>query len=124
VQAREKSRPREWRGSDVAGLPVWLCDCMYECMFVCSSCGLSGAVCAGLHCRLRPRARTGRRVAFGVVGTAISSLLSRRSFSRKEGEGARAAGGSESDRFFAEDLDGVVASKAGGKRFPMGFMVV
>lgn len=126
VQAREKSRPREWRGSEVAGLPVWLCDCMYEWMFVCSSCGLSGAVvesCAGLGiCRLRPRARkSGRRVAFGVVGTAMSSLLSRRSFSRKEGEGASAAGGSERDLC---DLDGVVASKAGGKRLPTGAMVV
>jgi hypothetical protein len=125
VQAREKSRPREWRGSDVAGLPVWLCDCMYECIFVCSNCGLSGAVvesCAGLGiCRLRPRARkSGRRVAFGVVGKAISSLLSRLSFSRKEGEGASAAGGSE--RLLC-DLDGVVASKAGGRRLPMGFIV-
>lgn len=113
----------------MAGLPVWLCDCIYEWMFVCSSCGLSGAVvesCAGLGiCRLRPRARkSGRRVAFGVVGTAMSSLLSRRSFSRKEGEGARAAGGSDRLRFFAGDLDGVVASKAGGRRLPVGLIIV
>lgn len=129
VHAREKSSPLECLGSDVAGLPVWLCDCMYECMFVDSSCGLSGAVvesCAGLGiCRLRPRVRkSGRRVVFGVVGTALSSLLSRRSFSRIDGEGARTpAGGSERLLFFAGDLDGVLASKTGGRRLLTLFII-
>jgi len=128
VHAREKSSPRECLGSEVAGLPVWLCDCMYEWMFVCSSCGLSGAAvesCAGLGiCKLKPRERkSGRRVVLGVVGTALSSLLSRRSFSRKDGDGARAAGGSDRLRFFAGDLEGVLASKAGGKRLLTVFIV-
>jgi hypothetical protein len=124
VQAREKSSPRECLGSEVAGLPVWLCDCMYEWMLVCSSRGLSGAVvesCAGLGIwRFRPRERkSGRRVVLGVVGTALSSLLSRRNVSRKEGEGARVAGGSERLLCFAGDLDGVLASKAGGRKLFM-----
>jgi len=128
VHAREKSSPRECLGNEVAGLPVWLCDCMYEWMFVCSSCGLRGAIvesCAGLGiCRLKPRDRkSGRRVVLGVVGTALSSLLSRRSFSRKDGDGARAAGGSERLRFFAGDLEGVLASKAGGRRLLTVFIV-
>jgi hypothetical protein len=58
-----------------------------------------------------------------VVGTALSSLLSRRSFSRKEGEGASAAGGSERLLFFAGVLDGVLTSKAGGRRLLTVFMV-
>ena len=128
MHAREKSSPRECLGSEVAGLPVWLWDCMYEWMFVCSSCGLSGAViesCAGLGiCKLKPRDRkSGRRVDLGVVGTALSSLLSRRSFSRKDGDGARAAGGSDRLRFFAGDLDGVLASKTGGRRLLTVFIV-
>lgn len=123
MEAREKSSPRECLGSDVAGLPVWLCNCMYEWIFVCSSRGLSGAAlesCAGLGiCRLKPRERkSGRRMAFGVVGTALSSLLSRRSFSWKDGEGARAVGGSERLRFFAGDTEGVFASEGGFKRSP------
>ena len=114
MQAREKSSPRECLGSEVAGLPVWLCDCMYEWMFVCSSCGLSGAViesCAGLGiCKLKPRDRkSGRRVVLGVVGT--------------DGDGARAAGGSDRLRFFASDLEGVLASKTGGRRLLTVFIV-
>ena len=101
---------------------------MYEWMFVCSSCGLSGAgtdSCAGLGiCRLNPRERkSGRRVVLGVVGTALSSLLSRRSFSRKDGDGARATGGSDRLRFFAGDLEGVLASKTGGRRLLTVFIV-
>lgn len=49
-----------------------------------------------------------------MVGTALSSLLSRRMFSRKLGEGARAAvvgaaGGSERLRFLLGVFKGVVA---------------
>ena len=59
-----------------------------------------------------------------MVGTALSSLLSRRSFSRKDGDGARAAGGSERLRFFAGDLEGVLASKTGGRRLLTVFIVL
>jgi hypothetical protein len=62
-------------------------------------------------------------VVLGVVGTALSSLLSRRSFSRKDGDGASAAGGSDRLRFFAGDVEGVLASKAGGKRLLTVFIV-
>jgi hypothetical protein len=118
VQAREKSNPRECRGKDVAGLPDWLCNCIYEYMLAWSSCGLSGTVCescAGLGiCRLRPRVRnSGRRSDLGVVGTALSSFDSRRRFSWKEGLGASAVGGSERLRFLAGGFDGVVESSAG-----------
>lgn len=129
VEAREKSSPRECLGSDVAGLPVWLCDCIYEWMLVCSSRGLRGPVlesCVGLGiCRLRPRDRkSGRRVLFGVEGTALSSLLSRRSFSRMDGEGARVVGGSERLRFFAGDLEeGECASDGGPARLLTWSMV-
>ena len=60
--------------------------------------------------RNRPRARkSGRREAFGVMGTALSSLLWRESLSWKVGEGWRALGvvllgGSEKER----DFDGVL----------------
>lgn len=90
-----------------------------------SSCGDNGGArgkfeceiegkCAGLGiCKERPRERkSGRREAFGVVGTAWSSLLCwLLSFSRKVGEGARvdgALGGSEKER----DLEGVLEGES------------
>lgn len=121
VHAREKSRPREWRGSDVWGEA-------YDVNG--SSCGDNGALCAlpgaaidivrGGSCSDRPRERkSGRLGVWGDgEGTVISSLgvlmvelsrLSGSEASRKAGDGASI----DIDPLLRGGLDGVLSIVCG-----------